>query len=223
MHAMIERVLLVAWKGSAATAWVDTLRSGGFQVLLEDTTGERAWRTAKERGIDLVIIDGQKKPSHGRATGHTLRDTAKTRDIPIVWTNLDVEDTAAIHAEVHPDMLLPAPTDAGMALAAVCSLQASAAAAAAAAPAASAGDDPEAPAHGDDADSPGHAKPAEALPKRSRRARAGAGSTARVATRGTVRKDAHSRAAQRKAPPADRPRPSRSGRPASRGTARRTK
>ena len=45
---MIERVLLVAWKGSSATAWVEQLRSGGFTVLLEDTTGERAWRTAKE-------------------------------------------------------------------------------------------------------------------------------------------------------------------------------
>jgi CheY-like chemotaxis protein len=116
---MIERVLLVAWKGSVATSWVETLQSGGYTVLLEDTTGERAWRTAKERGIDAVIIDGQKKPSHGRQTGHALRDTAKTRDIPIIWTNLDQEDSASVQAEVKPDVTLIAPTDATTALAAL--------------------------------------------------------------------------------------------------------
>jgi CheY-like chemotaxis protein len=119
ISVMIERVLLVAWKGSAATAWVETLKSGGYTVLLEDTTGERAWRTAKERGIDVVIIDGQKKPSHGRQTGHALRDTAKTRNIPIIWTNLDTEDTASVQAEVKPDVTLIAPTDAVSALAAL--------------------------------------------------------------------------------------------------------
>ena len=121
---MIERVLLVAWKGSTATGWVDILRSGGYTVLLEDTTGERAWRTAKERGIDCVIIDGQKKPSHGRQTGHSLRDTAKTRDIPIIWTNLDPDDAAGVQADVHPDRTLPAPTDALGALVALQSLAA---------------------------------------------------------------------------------------------------
>lgn len=124
MRPMIERVLLVAWKGSSATAWVDTLKSGGYTVLLEDTTGERAWRTAKERGIDCVIIDGQKKPSHGRQTGHALRDTAKTRGIPIIWTNLDPEDATGVQAEVKPDVTLPAPTDAGGALVALQALAA---------------------------------------------------------------------------------------------------
>jgi CheY-like chemotaxis protein len=119
MNGMIERVLLVAWKGSSATAWVETLKSGGYTVLLEDTTGERAWRTAKERGIDVVIIDGQKKPSHGRQTGHALRDTAKTRNIPIIWTNLDTEDAASVATEVKPDVTLAAPTDASSALAAL--------------------------------------------------------------------------------------------------------
>jgi DNA-binding response OmpR family regulator len=119
---MIERVLLVAWKGSAATSWVEQLKEGGFTVLLEDTTGERAWRTAKERGIDCVIIDGQKKPSHGRQTGHALRDTAKTRNIPIIWTNLDIEDAASVAAEVKPDVTLTAPTSAPEALAALNSL-----------------------------------------------------------------------------------------------------
>jgi CheY-like chemotaxis protein len=121
---MIERVLLVAWKGSAATTWVETLKSGGYTVLLEDTTGERAWRTAKERGIDVVIIDGQKKPSHGRQTGHALRDTAKTRNIPIIWTNLEDEDKVSVNAEVKPDVVLTAPTDAASALSALQALHA---------------------------------------------------------------------------------------------------
>jgi CheY-like chemotaxis protein len=116
---MGARVLLVAWKGSSATAWVELLQSGGHTVLLEDTTGERAWRTAKERGIDVVIIDGEKKPSHGRQTGHALRDTAKTRNIPIIWTNLEQEDTTAVQTEVRPDVTLMAPTDAVGTLAAL--------------------------------------------------------------------------------------------------------
>lgn len=119
---MIERVLLVAWKGSSATSWVEPLKEGGYTVLLEDTTGERAWRTAKERGIDCVIIDGQKKPSHGRQTGYSLRDTAKTRGIPIIWTNLDIEDAAGVAAEVKPDVTLLAPTSPAEALAALKSL-----------------------------------------------------------------------------------------------------
>lgn len=108
---MMQRVLLVAWKGATATGWVQPLEAAGYTVLLEDTTGERAWRTAKERGIDCVIIDGQKKPSHGRATGNSLRDTAKTREIPIIWTNLDPEDEAGVRTDVHPDRTLAAPTE----------------------------------------------------------------------------------------------------------------
>jgi hypothetical protein len=119
---MGARVLLVAWKGSSATAWVEPLQSGGYTVLLEDTTGERAWRTAKERGIDVVIIDGQKKPSHGRQTGYALRDTAKTRNIPIIWTNLEQDDSTAVQTEVRPDVTLMAPTDALGTLAALDSL-----------------------------------------------------------------------------------------------------
>ena len=119
MRRMGARVLLVAWKGSTATSWVEPLTESGYTVLLEDTTGERAWRTAKERGIDVVIIDGQKKPSHGRQTGHALRDTAKTREIPIIWTNLDQEDSNAVQNEVRPDVTLVAPTDAFGTLAAL--------------------------------------------------------------------------------------------------------
>ena len=124
MLAMIERVLLVAWKGSQATQWLETLRAGGYTVLLEDTTGERAWRTAKERGIHAVIIDGQKKPSHGRQTGHALRDTRKTEGIPIIWTNLGVEDASGVKQEVFPDMVLEAPTNAAQALEALHALAA---------------------------------------------------------------------------------------------------
>ncbi len=121
---MIERVLLVAWKGSPAASWLPALQSGGFTVLLENRTGARAWRTAKERGIDCVIIDGLKMVSHGRQTGSALRDTAKTRDIPIIWTNLHEDDAAVVQAEVRPDVLLPVPTDADSALAALMALAA---------------------------------------------------------------------------------------------------
>lgn len=121
---MIERVLLVAWKGSPAAQWLETLRAGGYTVLLEDTTGERAWRTAKERGIQAVIIDGLKKPTHGRQTGHALRDTRKTENIPIIWTNLGVEDAATVQREVNPDVMLDAPTDATQALEALNALAA---------------------------------------------------------------------------------------------------
>ncbi len=124
MPGMIERVLLVAWKGSTARSWVDVLQSGGYTVVLEDTTGERAWRTAKERGIDCVIIDGEKKPTYGRQTGNALRDTAKTRNIPIIWTNLVVEDVAGVQFDVKPDVLLSAPTDATSALLALQALTA---------------------------------------------------------------------------------------------------
>jgi hypothetical protein len=55
MH-MIQRVLLVAWKTSAATQWVPALQAAGYMVFLEDTTGDRAWRIAKERGIPLEQI-----------------------------------------------------------------------------------------------------------------------------------------------------------------------
>lgn len=112
MLDMIERVLLVAWKGSTASLWVEELRGAGYTVLLEDTTGERAWRAAKERGIDAVIIDGQKKPTQGRQTGNMLRDTGKTREIPIIWTNLNSKDASAVMVEVYPDISLAAPTDA---------------------------------------------------------------------------------------------------------------
>jgi len=121
---MIERILLVAWKGSPSVQWAATLEAAGYTVLLEETTGERAWRTAKERGIDCVVIDGDKKPSMGRQTGHQLRDTAKTRGIPIVWANLNPEEGGIVQAEVHPDVTLPRPTEASEVVAAILSVQA---------------------------------------------------------------------------------------------------
>jgi hypothetical protein len=119
---MIERLLLVAWKGSQSVGWAETFRSSGYTVLVEETTGERAWRTAKERGIDCVVIDGEKKPSLGRQTGYQLRDTAKTRGIPIVWANLNPDEASLVQADVHPDVTLPRPTDASEVIAAIVTL-----------------------------------------------------------------------------------------------------
>jgi DNA-binding response OmpR family regulator len=119
---MIERLLLVAWKGSQSVGWAETLRASGYTVLVEETTGERAWRTAKERGIDCVVIDGDKKPSLGRQTGYQLRDTAKTREIPIIWANLNPEEASLVQADVRPDVMLPRTTDAAEVVAAIESL-----------------------------------------------------------------------------------------------------
>lgn len=113
---MSKRVLLVAWKGSRASEWAETLQAAGYTVLLENRTGERAWRAAKERGIEAVIIDGEKKPTQGRQTGHSLRDTEKTAKLPILWTNLSADDAESVHREVSPDMCVDAPTDAAQAL-----------------------------------------------------------------------------------------------------------
>jgi hypothetical protein len=119
---MIERLLLVAWKGSQSVGWAETFRASGYTVLVEETTGERAWRTAKERGIECIVIDGDKKPSLGRQTGYQMRDTAKTREIPIVWANLNPEEASLVQADVRPDVTLPRPTDAAEVLAAIESL-----------------------------------------------------------------------------------------------------
>lgn len=113
---MANRILLLAWKGSAASNWVPELEAGGFQVFLEESTGKRAWRTAKERGIRVVIIDGSRKASLGMQTGHALRDTAKTRDIPILWTNAAPDGVDEIKKILKPDRLLLSPTSAQQAL-----------------------------------------------------------------------------------------------------------
>lgn len=113
---MIKRVLLVAWKGARATQWAEPLRAAGYTVLLESKTGERAWRAAKERGIEVIIIDGEKKPTQGRQTGHILRDTEKTEKIPILWTNLSPDDAEIVMKEVSPQMCVNAPTDETQAL-----------------------------------------------------------------------------------------------------------
>lgn len=110
MESMFKRVLLVAPKGARAVEWQETLRNAGCTVLHEHSTGERAWRAAKERGIEAVVIDGEKKPSLGRQAGQLLRDTQKTAGLPIVWTNLDPLQADAVQAEVAPDRTLAAPT-----------------------------------------------------------------------------------------------------------------
>lgn len=116
MGSMLKRILLVAWKGSRATQWLEPLRAAGYTVLLEDKTGERAWRAAKERGIEAVIIDGEKKPTQGRQTGHLLRDTEKTENLPILWTNLSPDDADNVQRDVSPNMCVKAPTDETQAL-----------------------------------------------------------------------------------------------------------
>lgn len=94
--------LLVHWKAEEAPTRVARLRRAGFAVEVYAGQGGEGLRELRDAPPDLVVIDLDRLPSHGRAVATFLRQQKGTRHVPIVFVE-GAPEKVALARKLLPD------------------------------------------------------------------------------------------------------------------------
>ena len=97
----MQRIQLVHWKEAEGRERAKELRAAGLSVEYE-ADGAVALRVSKEELPEAIVIDLTRLPSHGRGMATALRQSKKTRLIPLVFAGGDPAKVARIRKEL-PD------------------------------------------------------------------------------------------------------------------------
>ena len=90
-------VQVVHWKPAEAEALVALCRGAGFEAeCCPDPAGPAVTRWLRARVPDAIVIDLTRLPSHGRELGAWLRETKKTRHIPLVYVDGEADKVERI-------------------------------------------------------------------------------------------------------------------------------
>ncbi len=96
------RIFLVHWHEADAAERAARLRKLGYRVDYGFTEGGDPCRQIKADVPAIVVIDLGRLPSHGRATALALRESKKTRRVPLVFVD-GVSDKVERVREMFPD------------------------------------------------------------------------------------------------------------------------
>lgn len=91
-------VWLVHWDAAEARERLDQLETAGYAGMYEPGSGSPLLRRIRERGPAAVVIDLTRLPSHGREIALAIRESKKTRHIPLVFVEGDREKVRRIRA-----------------------------------------------------------------------------------------------------------------------------
>jgi len=97
----MARVQLVHWKAEEGRARAQSLRAAGLRVEYEVDV-PAALRAAKDDPPDAVVIDLTRLPSQGRGLACALRQSKRTRTVPLVFVGGEPAKVARIQKEL-PD------------------------------------------------------------------------------------------------------------------------
>ncbi|KAA3645459.1 MAG: hypothetical protein DWQ07_13405 [Chloroflexi bacterium] len=78
-------LFLIHWHEAEAEAHAEMLRRTDWQVEIECEDGARAAKKIKNKPPNAVIIYLTRLASHGRHTATHLRESASTRELPIIF------------------------------------------------------------------------------------------------------------------------------------------
>ncbi len=81
----MPRVRLVHWNEKEASATTNLLERSGFEVDYDPQFDSKIMRQCRENPPAVFLIDLSRLPSHGREAAIGLRQSPKTRNIPIVF------------------------------------------------------------------------------------------------------------------------------------------
>jgi CheY-like chemotaxis protein len=98
---MGSRIQLVHWKEAEGRERARELRAAGFAVEYE-VDAPAALRASKDDPPAAIVIDLSRLPSHGREMAWALRQTKRTRSIPLVFVGGEAAKVARLRAEL-PD------------------------------------------------------------------------------------------------------------------------
>jgi len=97
----LARIQLVHWKEAEGRERARALRAAGFAVEYE-VDAAVALRASKDELPDAIVIDLTRLPSHGRGMACALRQSNKTRLVPLVSVGGEPAKVARIRSEL-PD------------------------------------------------------------------------------------------------------------------------
>ena len=92
----MPRVRLLHWKASEAARHIDLLRQAGYKIDYEERFRPALMTAWRESPPDAFVIDLSRLPSHGREIAIALRQSPRTRCVPIVFCGGDEEKVNAI-------------------------------------------------------------------------------------------------------------------------------
>jgi CheY-like chemotaxis protein len=98
----MSRIVLIHWNPDALAARTKTLRSAGHEVTVPIEQNSPGLRAVREDPPDAFVVDLDRRPSHGREVAQWLRQSPRTRPVPLVFAGGDREKTDRIRA-VFPD------------------------------------------------------------------------------------------------------------------------
>ena len=90
----MPRVRLLHWKAEEAEAHLKTLRAAGWQTDYDERFRPELMRQWRDSPPDAFVIDLSRLPSHGREIAIALRQSPRTRCVPIVFCDGEEEKVA---------------------------------------------------------------------------------------------------------------------------------
>lgn len=99
---MYSRVRLIHCKAGEAAGILQILRSAGFRVEYEERFTSALMRQWRASPPDAFVIDLSRLPSQGREIAIALRQSPKTRSVPIIFCGGDPQKVEALRT-VMPD------------------------------------------------------------------------------------------------------------------------
>jgi len=98
----MPRIRLLHWKASEAAPHIQTLRRAKHRVEYDEQFQTALMKNWRESPPDAFVIDLSRLPSHGREIAIALRQSPRTRQIPIVFCDGAEEKVQRIRSEL-PD------------------------------------------------------------------------------------------------------------------------
>src|SRR5579875_1689898 len=98
----MPRIRLLHWKAQEAKPYFEALRESGYTVEYDEQFRPALMKEWRESPPDAFVIDLSRLPSQGREIAIALRQSKRTRSVPIVFCEGAEEKVGAIRS-VLPD------------------------------------------------------------------------------------------------------------------------
>jgi CheY-like chemotaxis protein len=100
----MARIRLLHWRALEAAKYLALLTDAGHTVEYDEQSSSNSLRAWREFPPDAFVIDLSRVPSHGREFGIALRQSPKTRRIPLIFCEGAAEKVDATRAHL-PDAI----------------------------------------------------------------------------------------------------------------------